>query len=121
METGQILLYAFLGLVLILWLRRRIQMSSIAQVSREAAEEQAESGEAVLIDVRTAVERSKKCISASLHIPMSDMTDVAAKLDRFREKQIIFYCATGSRSLSAALRAKKLGFQVGNLRGGIGF
>ena len=121
METGQILFYVFAGLLLILWIRRRMLVSSIAHVSRDQAEALVRSGEAVLVDVRTASERSKKNISASLHVPMSDMTDIAAKLDRHKAKQVIFYCATGSRSLRAASRAKKLGFTVGNLQGGIGF
>ena len=120
METGQILLYAFLGLILLLWVRRRLLMASITQVSRAEAEELARAGDAVLVDVRTATERSKKSIGGSKHIPMSDMTDVSSKLDRYKDKQVIFYCATGSRSITAASRAKKLGFQVANLRGGIG-
>lgn len=120
METGQIVLYAIFGIMLLLWLRRRMLMASITQLTRPEAEERVRSGEAVLVDVRTAMERSKKSISTSLHIPMSDMTDVASKLERYRGKQVIFYCATGSRSISAASRAKKLGFTVANLQGGIG-
>ena len=121
METEQIVLYAILGLILLAWLRRRLMVASIPQVSRSEAEERVRAGDAILVDVRTAGERSKKAISGSLHIPMSDMTDVASKLDRHKGKQVIFYCATGSRSISAASRTKKLGFQVANLQGGIGW
>jgi len=121
MDTGQIILYVFAGLVLLLWLRRRLAAGSIPQVSRGESEQLAADGKAVLVDVRTAAERSRKSIARSVHLPMSDLTDISSKLDRYKDKQIIFYCASGSRSISAALKAKKLGFTVGNLQGGIGW
>ncbi len=121
MDTGQILLYALAGLLLILWIRRRILIASIPQVNRAEAEERAHAGEAVLVDVRTAQERSRTTIKDSMHLPVSDMTDMEKALERYRDRQVIFFCATGSRSISAASRAKKLGFSVANLNGGIGW
>ncbi len=120
MDTGQIVLYVFIGLMLLLWLRRKMIHRSIPQVTREEAEALVQSGLAVLVDVRTAAERSKRSIGGSMHVPMSDLTNVSTKLERHKNKQVIFYCATGSRSIAAAARARKLGFQVGNLEGGIG-
>ena len=40
-------------------------------------------------------------------------------LEKYKSKEIICYCASGSRSVNAGLKLKKAGFTVGNLRGGI--
>jgi rhodanese-related sulfurtransferase len=42
------------------------------------------------------------------------------ELEKYRSREIICYCASGSRSVNAALKLKKAGFKAGNLRGGIG-
>jgi rhodanese-related sulfurtransferase len=41
------------------------------------------------------------------------------ELEQHRRREIICYCQTGNRSLSAAAKLKRGGFSVANLRGGI--
>jgi len=72
-----------------------------------------------MLDVRTARERSYRSIPGSLHIPLHELNARMKELERYRSKEIICYCASGSRSISAALRLKKAGFNVANLEGGL--
>jgi rhodanese-related sulfurtransferase len=40
-------------------------------------------------------------------------------MKKFKDAEIICYCRTGNRSLNAAAKLKKLGFNAANLKGGI--
>ena len=73
----------------------------------------------VLLDVRTRGERAAQHIQGSLHIPLHQLEKRIDELQKHQNKEIICYCQTGSRSLSAAIRLKKHGFTVANLKGGI--
>jgi rhodanese-related sulfurtransferase len=73
----------------------------------------------VLLDVRTQSERNNQHIKGSLHIPLSTLGKKANELERHKEKQIICYCQSGARSLSAAVLLQKHGFTTANLKGGI--
>jgi rhodanese-related sulfurtransferase len=74
----------------------------------------------VLLDVRTAKERSASNIHGSIHIPINELAREIDKLERYKSKEIVCFCQTGSRSLVAAARLKKLGFKVAHLAGGMG-
>lgn len=74
---------------------------------------------AVLLDVRTPNERKGRHIKGSLHIPSYELSSRASELNKFKEKEIICYCASGSRSSSAAYTLSKKGFKAANMRGGM--
>ncbi len=72
----------------------------------------------VLLDVRTARERSVVTIENSLHIPMRDLKTAPDSLDP--DSEIIVICAHGVRSLVAARRLLDAGFhRVSHVAGGI--
>lgn len=119
MEPGQIFLYGILALWLVLRARRWYVAREIPRYSGEQVEERLRSGQAVLVDVRTADERSQHSIPGSVHVPVSHLGSRLDGLQRYRDREVIFYCATGSRSMVAAIRAKKAGFTAGHLEGGI--
>ena len=119
MDSGQVFLYAILGLILAQQVYRRFQARKIPRYGAVDAAERVRSGSGVLVDVRTAGERSHLSIPGSLHIPMNQLAVRMSELERHRDKEIIFYCATGSRSIVAAVRAQKQGFSVANLEGGM--
>lgn len=73
----------------------------------------------VLLDVRSNSERRHSHIEGSLHIPLHQLASRSSELSKHREKEIICYCQTGSRSVTAASRLNKLGFNAANLKGGI--
>jgi rhodanese-related sulfurtransferase len=118
MTISQILLYAVLALVLLMYLRRFFIARSVTQYSPAGAAERLKGG-AVFLDVRTEGERTAQHITGSLHIPLQTLTARMDDLQKYREREIICYCQTGRRSVLAAARLQKHGFRTANLAGGI--
>jgi rhodanese-related sulfurtransferase len=73
----------------------------------------------VLLDVRTAGENRRGHIPDSIHIPLHELSARLAELEPYRHREIVVYCATGSRSVIAAHFLQKRGFSAANLRGGM--
>ncbi len=119
--TGEVFLYLLIALVLSLGLRRMWIARSIPSYSPvDVKEKLKNSRDAILLDVRTSAERTRGHIQGSLHIPLHAIVRQSNTLDKYRGKEIICYCQSGNRSISAAARLKKLGFTVANMQGGIG-
>lgn len=72
----------------------------------------------VLLDVRTDGERKAGAIKPSIHIPLHEINLKVDMLKKYRSREIICYCQTGSRSVSAVLKLQKLGFNSANMVGG---
>ncbi|MBI5474407.1 MAG: rhodanese-like domain-containing protein [Ignavibacteriae bacterium] len=119
METSQVIIYSVLGLFILLYLRRMLSLRSLKNYSPAEVAEKLKSNSIVLLDVRTAAERQAGSIKGSLHIPLHEIRRRANELEKHKGREIVCYCATGSRSGSAAATLKKLGFTVANMRGGI--
>ena len=121
MATSQVILFVLVALVAALYLRRWVLLRGMKQYSpREVAEAMKQSGSKVLLDVRTAGERQRNSIKGSIHIPLHDLGRRVGELNKHRNKEVICYCQSGNRSISAAARLKKSGFTVANMKGGIG-
>jgi rhodanese-related sulfurtransferase len=118
MTGEQIFFYAVLGIVVLFYLRKQLLARGLNHYTPAEAKEQMKSG-SVLLDVRTAGERSASSIPNSVHIPLHEIGSRMKDLEKHRGKEIICYCATGNRSVSAGIKLKKAGFTVGNLKGGI--
>lgn len=115
-----IFLYVIAGLIVLYIIRKAILIRSIKHYNPvDASDKLKRSRNILLLDVRTPSERKEKNIKGSLHIPLQEIKKRADELNKFKNKEIICYCRTGNRSLSAAAKLKKLGFQVANLKGGI--
>ena len=120
MGTGEVVLYAIIGIVIIIYIRRVFLRMTIKQYTPTQLAERMDSGEVVLLDVRTSNERSVSNIHGSIHIPINDLLREREKLEKYRSKEIVCFCQTGSRSLVAAARIRKMGFKVAHLGGGMG-
>jgi molybdopterin/thiamine biosynthesis adenylyltransferase/rhodanese-related sulfurtransferase len=71
----------------------------------------------VLVDIREDWELESGRIVPSEHVPMSDL---GTRLDRWRQRPLILYCAHGNRSLRLARALSEAGFEdVVSLAGGI--
>jgi len=71
----------------------------------------------VLVDIREAWELEQGRIADSVHIPMRELDE---KLEPYRERSIVLYCAHGNRSLRAAKALSEQGYdEVVSLAGGI--
>jgi rhodanese-related sulfurtransferase len=75
-------------------------------------------GSAQLVDVREADEREAGRIpDDTIHIELDRLSEEAGALDR--ERPVVFYCRTGSRSAMAAQAFAAAGFEAHNLDGGL--
>jgi rhodanese-related sulfurtransferase len=69
------------------------------------------------VDVRERYERDAGHIADTLHIELERLAAEADTLDR--ERPVVFYCRTGSRSALAAQAFAAAGFEAHNLDGGL--
>jgi rhodanese-related sulfurtransferase len=70
-----------------------------------------------VIDVRERYERDAGHIAGTAHIELTELSGQAASL--LRERPIVFYCRTGSRSLMAAQAFRASGYDAYTLDGGL--
>ena len=120
MTTEQILLYALIALTVFYIIRKFFLIKSIKHYSaQEASQKIKKERNVVLLDVRTDTERKQGSIRGSFHIPITSIASSLNELKKFKDAEIICYCRTGNRSLNAAAKLKKLGFNAANLKGGM--
>ncbi len=119
MTTPQIILYVLILLILVLYVRRRLQLRGLTSYSPGEVSERVKQGSSLLLDVRTNAERQRKSITGSLHIPLHELGQRMKELDKHKSREIICYCQSGNRSISATVRLKKSGFTAANMNGGI--
>ena len=72
---------------------------------------------AQLVDVREPYEHEAGRIAGDLHVELERLTAEAGSIDR--ERPVVFYCRTGSRSALAAQAFAAAGFEAHNLDGGL--
>ena len=72
---------------------------------------------AQLVDVREADEHAVGRIGGSLHIELDRLPSEAGAIDR--ERPVVFYCRSGSRSALAAQAFRAAGYDAHNLAGGL--
>jgi len=73
----------------------------------------------ILLDVRTPEEFSSEHIEGATLIPVQKLSENLSKLDNAKEKKIIVYCHSGTRSVAASRILVKNGFTPLNVTGGI--
>lgn len=117
---GEILFYVLIGFLVLISARRFLMNRSVTQYSvREAAERIQANRGVFLLDVRTEKEWRQGHIKGAHHIPLHELARRSNELDKHKNKEIICYCQTGNRSISAALRLKRFGFSTASMKGGI--
>jgi rhodanese-related sulfurtransferase len=120
MSTEQIILYGLIALIIYyvgkkIYLIKSIKQYTPADASAKGKKER----NVVFLDVRTEKERKQSSIKGSFHIPVTSIKDKEQELKKFKDAEIICYCQTGNRSLTAASKLKKMGFNASNLSGGM--
>jgi rhodanese-related sulfurtransferase len=75
--------------------------------------------DALVVDVREQTEYAQSHILNARLLPLSQLEARIGDIEKFKDKPVIVYCASGSRSSSAAAILRKSGFSnVANLSGG---
>lgn len=76
--------------------------------------------DALVLDVREDKEFAGGHIINSLHIPMAEVQNKLAKLNKYKTTPVIVSCRSGARSNSICGMLRKNGFEnVANLKGGV--
>lgn len=120
MSASQIFFYVAIIVVAAIYVRQLLIRRSIVQYDAGSVSAKLKAKEnIVLLDVRTSAERSRRHIPGSVHMPLHELKGRIGELEKFKVKEIVCYCQSGSRSLSAANILKHQGFRVANLSGGI--
>jgi phage shock protein E len=99
---------------------RAVQRRSVPRVGPEEAADRVKQGKAILLDVRSDSEFRGGAIKGASHIPLQTLRARIDELKKSAQKEIICYCGSGNRSVSAALTLRGKGFQASSLDGGIG-
>ena len=111
-----------LGLVLVsgcalIWpaLQRRGEKVSTLQATQLINQ-----GKTAIIDVRDATEFAIVRLRDAINIPLNDVPQRLAGLEKYKSKSIIVMCQSGVRSAKATTQLKKAGFnEVYSLDGGL--
>lgn len=118
--SGEILAYSILAVIGLLYVRRLVAVRSITEYRPVEIEEKIRTDRGtMLLDVRTEKEWSQHHIKGAHHIPLHELGRRYSELEKHKNREIICYCQSGSRSLTAALRLKRLGFTVAHMKGGL--
>ena len=119
MTATQLVLYAALLLIVLVYARRFFLTRSVKRYSAVQLAERMKESAFVLLDVRTAREAGTGSIKGAINIPVQELPRRMEELKKYADREIICYCQTGSRSLLAAARLKKEGYTASHLEGGI--
>jgi len=119
MTVTQVILTVMAAIILINWARKFAISRKLTHYSAKEAKEKSKNPNVMLLDVRTAAERNRASIKGSIHIPVNQLKSRVDELKKYKSKEIICYCQTGSRSLTAASILYKAGFKSANMKDGI--
>lgn len=120
--TNNLMLVSALAVIVALILKTEIglKLSNIQQLNVNEAVRLMNDNDVVVLDVRESSEYNTGHIRDSIHIPMTSLVKRLTELEKYKNKQILAYCRSGSRSNGACRTLNKQGFEnVSNLAGGI--
>jgi len=120
--TNNLLLVAALAVIAALIIKTEIglKLSNIKQLNVNEAVRLMNDDNVVILDVREGSEYSSGHIRDAIHIPISSLVKRLNELEKYKNKPILAYCRSGSRSNGACNTLSKQGFEsVSNLAGGI--
>lgn len=119
---NHLLLFAGLMVVLVMIIKTELdsKFSGVGQLNPAGAVRLMNDHETLVVDVREANEMSSGLIKGAMHIPVSALNKRISELEKYKDRQVLVYCRSGSRSNYACKVMKKAGFEkVNNLAGGI--
>lgn len=104
---------------MLLWQSFGNKLSGISQVGTAEATRLI-NDDALVLDVREDKEWAEGHIPHAKHIPLGQLPNRIAELEKYKGKPIVVSCRSGNRSVTACRTLKKHGFeQAHNLTGGI--
>lgn len=119
---NNLILVIGLAVILLLIIKTEVEakMSPVSQLNVNDAVRLMNDDNIVVLDVREKNEFTGGHIRDAIHIPLGSLSKRISELDKYKSKQILAVCRSGSRSNSACRTLSKQGFEhVSNLSGGI--
>lgn len=115
-----ILFLALAGVIgMLLYFEYQRAFSGVKIISPMEATRLQNDEDGIFLDVREDAEYKIGHIMGNIHIPMSNFPKRMVELDKYKQKPVIVYCASGTRSNSAASKLKKNQFEsVYSIQGG---
>jgi len=96
------------------------RLSGVSQLNPSDAVRLMNNDKTVVVDTREASEFTAGHIKGAVNIPMSALKKRINELEKYKDKELLVYCRSGSRSNTACKVLRKDGFEnVYNLAGGI--
>jgi rhodanese-related sulfurtransferase len=74
---------------------------------------------APVIDIRSSEQFKTNHILGSISVPLKELSTDATKLDKYKDKPIVFVCANGLDSLKISNKFVKAGMNISILNGGL--
>lgn len=87
------------------------------EITPEQARAAVDAGDALIVDVRSADEWDAGRIAGAVHIDLAGLSARAGELPA--DRQIVFQCRVGGRSLMAAQAFRASGMQASSMTGGL--
>jgi len=87
----------FLGLLVFLWAQSVSASSTFSDLSQDEFTEFSKQPDTVVVDVRTAREYRKGHVPGAINLPHRDILSGKINLDKFSDKNVVFYCHSGVR------------------------
>ena len=120
-RSHPLLVFGFLGVLgFIIWSEFNRVNRKYHQLGVNEAVRLLNKDDVFCLDVREDKELSGGMISNATHIPMTQLGSRLKELEKQKNKSVLVYCRSGSRSAHACNTLTKQGFEdVSNLAGGI--
>lgn len=97
--------------------KRGDKMDHIEEIAPTEVEKRMKDKNTVIIDVREDEEVAQGMIEKAKHIPLGKVPEAVDELDK--DKEYIFVCRSGGRSMKAARYLDERGFKTINMTGGM--
>jgi rhodanese-related sulfurtransferase len=111
---------AIAAIVIVYIVFSRVTTAGIKWVNAGAAQDLIKQNDVLLLDVRTSQEFRSGHIKGAKLLPVLELESRVGEIADWKDRQIVVYCHSGTRSAKACRILKKNGFvKLANLNGGI--
>lgn len=77
-------------------------------------------GKVVILDVSKTTEYAEGHVRGAIHIPIEELSDKMARIERYKDATVVIVCPNGSRAAKATSSLRKAGFKdVSSMEGGM--
>jgi rhodanese-related sulfurtransferase len=117
---GLVIVVLFIAIVAAFIIYNRIASAGIKSVNASVAQDLIKESGVLILDVRTSQEFRGGHIKGAKLLPVSELAGKIGEIADWKDRQVLTYCHSGSRSAAACRILKKNGFtKIANLKGGI--